>query len=189
MRACHLWQTYYLQYDRASLPWNGGLIFPSGILSQSQSCSCIPQEWVTVRARGKELHLSVFCTCLAHWYSWQTVKNRQTSSYNRQWVTFFCMLSQRKRKTHRQRLVARSQEMENNILTLHVKCTLQLSQLAENFAGRFMRSSVKSISVILASQRCAQTKSRHCILYHFSGLVQVLAHGLKIPPGTREVIW
>lgn len=33
--------------------------FPNGILSRSQHCSCIPQEWVTTRARGKELHLSV----------------------------------------------------------------------------------------------------------------------------------
>lgn len=51
-----------------------GLIFPCGILSQSQCCSCIPREWVTSRARGKELHLRFLCSCSSRSCSWQTTR-------------------------------------------------------------------------------------------------------------------
>lgn len=41
-------------------PGMEGLIFPSGVLSQPQFCSCIPPEWVTtVRATVKGLCISV----------------------------------------------------------------------------------------------------------------------------------
>lgn len=165
-----------------------GLIFPNGILSQSQCCSCIPQEWVTARARGKELHLFSFCAlaCLVHtvdrWY-----KNRPNRIVSDTPVFY---VGTKKTTTRTRTKVSRAQNTKDCIVTNVV--TLQVFRLAESFAWGILRWNLKSISVDAStrvSQWCAQIKCRHCILYHFSGLVKVLAHGLKIPPETREVIW
>lgn len=84
---------------------------PHGILSQSQYCSCIPQEWVTTRARGKELHLSVYSLA-------RLVHNVKTNKRIEQSVTrlLLCGDNQRKRETHPQRWVGQWQEMEHNTL-------------------------------------------------------------------------
>lgn len=172
-----------------------GLIFPNGILSQSQCCSCIPQEWVTARARGKELHLFSFyaLACLVH-----TVDRRYKNRPNRV-VSDTPVFLWRTKKTHPNKKtkniristkVSRAQNTKDCIVINVV--TLQVFRLAESFAWGILRWNLKSISVNVStrvSQWCAQIKCRHCILYHFSGLVKVLAHGLKIPPETREVIW
>lgn len=69
----------------------------------------------------------------------------------------------------------------NNML--HVLWEFSLKVYEEEYKIYFSERSY------LNRRGCAQTECRHSILYHFSGLVKVLAHGLKIPLGTREVIW
>lgn len=91
-----------------------GLIFPSGILSQSQCCSCIPHEWVTSRARGIELHLFCFYALdlLVH-----TVDRQHENAYRIISVTpVFFMHRQSKRYKHTQRLAEQSQDMEHTTL-------------------------------------------------------------------------
>lgn len=81
---------------------------PNGILSQSQHCSCIPQKWVTTRARGKELHLSVYSPA-------RLVHNVKTNKHIEQSVTSLLLCdNQRKRETHPQRWTGQWQEIEHN---------------------------------------------------------------------------
>ena len=183
-----------------------GLIFPSGILSQWRCCSCIPREWVTAGA-GRQTGCTFFFffsfCALARLV--QTVDRRFKKKKKKDRPTqagavwghacFFCFYAQDK---HTQRWAGQSQDVEHK--TLSHKWATQVFRLAENFLLEgfffvFERTNCKicfseCIHSVWVSQWCAQMKCRHWILCHFSGLVKVLAHGLKIPPETgSEVIW
>lgn len=137
-----------------------GLIFLTGMLSWSQRCSCIPQVWVTGQGpRQRAAPFCFLCSRHSHSYSRQTRTTQKKTHIESSGTHLLNVKGKEKKQVHEKKVKRAINTLaEDVMLMINALCQCSnLHQCLEVCEGEY------NISL---SQWCAQTKSRHWILYH-----------------------